>query len=78
MLDRLLRFLAADMQGWIIWLILTLVLIAPAYFMLKRFGIGGDEPEPADRQSNGDALDRIVAGTEEIPEALPAGSRTRR
>jgi hypothetical protein len=85
MLDRLLRLFGTaagggtpDAASILIWLILTLVLMGPAYFLLKRFGLGSDYSERADSKGNGDALDRLVTGTEEIPDAVPAGHRGRR
>jgi hypothetical protein len=68
----------AELPGWAVWLILTLVLVAPAYYLLKRFGVGGAAPDERGFRSNGDAIDRLVSGTEEIPEAAPAGHRTHR
>jgi hypothetical protein len=81
MTDRLLGLLGGaaigvpDAAGVMIWLILTLVLLGPIFFLLQRMGVGSGQDR---RKDSGDALDRMITATEEIPEALPAGHRMRR
>ncbi len=61
-----LGYLTADPPDWLTWLVLTVLLALPVYFVLQIAGFGSG---PRTHRSGEDALDRIVSSTEEIPEA---------
>ena len=64
-----LSYVVADPPKWLTWLVLTVLLALPVFFVLEILGFGsGPKPRP---RAHEDALDRILAATDEIPEARP-------
>jgi hypothetical protein len=74
-----LSYVVADPPEWLSWLVLTVLLALPIYFVLEILGFGsGPKRRPVARAAAEDALDRIVAATEEIPEAREFTTRLRK
>jgi uncharacterized membrane protein len=61
--------------SWGIWLILTLVLVAPIYYLMKRLGFS--DPPPDERTLARNALERLLTAGEEVPEVPAKAPRLR-
>ena len=74
-----LSYVVADPPEWLTWLVLTVLLALPIYFALEILGFGpGPKRRRAGRSVGEDAIDRIVASTEEIPEVRQVTTRMRK
>jgi len=66
-----LSYVVADPPEWLTWLVLTVLLALPVFFVLEILGFSSG---PRRRRAvNGDVIDQIVTATEEIPEARRLG-----
>lgn len=54
---------------WLVWTVLTVLLAMPVFGVLKLLGFGSGPKKRLRPQSGENALDRMLASTEEIPEA---------
>src|SRR5215813_4393215 len=62
-----LSYVVADPPEWLTWLVLTVLLALPIFFILEILGFGPGLRHR--RRAHEDTLDRIVMSTDEIPEA---------